>query len=254
MRRFLGAVFAIGCVLILIRMCAGVSTPTDLSGGTERAASAGSTPAVSISAGQLHAEYQSNEVLADSKYKGAILEVSGIVASINKDLFDHAYLELATSNEFEGVQAHLEDSEQAAASRLMRGAIVTVRCRGGGMVVGSPMLEHCLLVPAAAQPSPSGGGESVMPAQSTTAPDDTQSTSPEPSPSAAAPPNSATPVETGQTSAEDPLAKVEIGMTKDQVVSALGPPTAATIGQKSIFSYPTGKIVFVDDQVSQIIR
>lgn len=49
--------------------------------------------AISIEAGVLHKEYQENEVLADQKYKGKILSVSGVVEGVKKGYHPQTYKE-----------------------------------------------------------------------------------------------------------------------------------------------------------------
>lgn len=105
--------------------------------------SSGSGLALQVTANQLYVEYHENEVLADSKYKGRRLRVSGVVGEIGKGLLDEAVLRLGTSNRFESVDAYLNSSENSAAAALSKGAIVTVQCEGGGMIVGSPVLKGC---------------------------------------------------------------------------------------------------------------
>jgi tRNA_anti-like/Gram-negative bacterial TonB protein C-terminal len=96
-----------------------------------------------VSAMKLFVDYHRNEVAADNVYKGRLLAVEGTVVSINKDFLDKAYVELAALNEFENVQAHLDDGNQSSAAALQRGETVSLLCTGGGMVIGSPMLEKC---------------------------------------------------------------------------------------------------------------
>lgn len=104
-------------------------------------------PTINVSAERLFEDYQTNEVAADSVYKGKILAVSGRVTSISKDITDSTYLMLATSNEFMGVHADLDGSEVSEAATLVPGNRVTVVCKGNGMIVGSPMLDDCKFQP-----------------------------------------------------------------------------------------------------------
>jgi hypothetical protein len=92
---------------------------------------------------RLYVDYQRNEVAADNVYKGRSLAVQGVVASINKDFRDKIYIQLAALNEFESVQAHLDEGNESNAAALQRGQSVSLLCTGGGMIIGSPMLENC---------------------------------------------------------------------------------------------------------------
>jgi hypothetical protein len=96
-----------------------------------------------VSALQLFQDYQRNEVAADNVYKGRLLAVQGTVTSISKDMFDKIYVSLATPNEFMNVQVHLNKDNESQAAALQRGEVINVVCTGGGMILGSPMLEKC---------------------------------------------------------------------------------------------------------------
>ena len=109
------------------------STPVDVS------------TAIRVSAVKLWSDYHANEVAADNVYKGQTLVVTGMVKGINKDAFDEAFLELATYNEFETVDAYLQQSELAKAARMSVYQPVTVACRGDGMVIESPILRDCTI-------------------------------------------------------------------------------------------------------------
>jgi hypothetical protein len=129
-------------------------------GELQKAASEASTPAVEaastsesappapaaiqISARDLFAAYDANEVAADGQYKGKQLEVTGAVESINKDFTDGVYVALEGGEMFDTLQAHDLDAQQAAA--LSKGQNVTLLCEGNGMVMGSPMLKDCKLL------------------------------------------------------------------------------------------------------------
>lgn len=100
-------------------------------------------PALAVSASELFNDYHDNEVAADQKYKGKRLAVTGTVQSIEKDLFDNIVVRLRTSNEFMGAMASLDSKYEALAASLRKGAKVAWTCKGGGLVVGSPVLRDC---------------------------------------------------------------------------------------------------------------
>ncbi|MEO6807406.1 MAG: hypothetical protein ABI286_13120 [Edaphobacter sp.] len=100
---------------------------------------------VQVSALKLYADYQRNELAADNLYKGKLLSVQGSVDGIRKDFLGEPYLLLATPNEFMDVHANLVNDAEQPAAALAKGDSVTVLCRGGGMVLGSPMLLNCSL-------------------------------------------------------------------------------------------------------------
>jgi hypothetical protein len=101
-----------------------------------------SEPPIKISASDLYASYHANEVAADGKYKGRILEVRGIVTTIGKDVLDNPYVSLAGSdNEFESVNAYFGKDKADELAKLSKGESISVTCRGNGMSIGSPVLD-----------------------------------------------------------------------------------------------------------------
>jgi hypothetical protein len=100
-------------------------------------------PPISVSAVDLARAYERNEAAADAAYKGRLLRVTGVVASIDKDLFDNTVVQLDGVNTFLGVAAELEESEEEQAIALRKGQTVTVLCRGDSEVIGAPMLDEC---------------------------------------------------------------------------------------------------------------
>ncbi|MBD9478531.1 hypothetical protein IB225_05990 [Pseudoxanthomonas sp. PXM02] len=97
--------------------------------------------AMEVTAADLFAAYDANEVSADDKYKGRQLAVTGTVAGINKDITDSVYVEIATPNEFSTI--HARGIEPAVAAGLTKGSQITVVCEGGGLLIGSPQLDEC---------------------------------------------------------------------------------------------------------------
>lgn len=101
---------------------------------------------IRVSAVQLFKAYHANEVSADVKYRDKALVVSGSVMDITKDIFDNVSVSLRTPNEFMPARAQVEESEHQKAGALSRGQQVTLACSGGGMLVGSPVLDDCRLL------------------------------------------------------------------------------------------------------------
>lgn len=100
-------------------------------------------PAIAVDVMKLRQDYGANEVAADSIYKGKTLAVTGIVGSIDKDFTGDVVVRLKSANTFLGTNAYMQTSEANAAAALSKGDSVTVVCRGGGLVIGSPVLRDC---------------------------------------------------------------------------------------------------------------
>ncbi len=93
-----------------------------------------------VSAADLFAAYEANEVAADNQYKGKQLAVTGTVAGINKDFTDEVYVEIA-GNEF--LNIHARGIDPTVAAGLAKGTKITVVCEGGGLMMASPILNEC---------------------------------------------------------------------------------------------------------------
>jgi hypothetical protein len=146
------AVVVLGVVggLFLISFLWGVVSGGASSSSTSSSRSTNATPKVeetpfSVDAKTLWDDYHANEVSADDRYKGRRLRVSGTVASIDKDFMDNIVIRLSTPNQFMGIMATMESSERSRAASMSKGQKVTVVCRGGGMIVGSPSLRDCTI-------------------------------------------------------------------------------------------------------------
>jgi hypothetical protein len=98
--------------------------------------------------------YKGNEVKADNTYKGKYVEVSGIAASVAKDIMDHPYVTVGTGGEFEVVQVQCTFSEKAsaAAAEIVEGEKLTVRGHVNGKLM-NVLLGECEVVEAEETPS-----------------------------------------------------------------------------------------------------
>jgi hypothetical protein len=98
--------------------------------------------AIDISARELQADYDANEVAADERYKNKILRITGTIESINKDILDDPYVVLRTGD-FKGVHCHFNSSD--GLQSLRKGKQIAVRCRADGYIIGSPVAKDCIL-------------------------------------------------------------------------------------------------------------
>ncbi|CAI0716224.1 OB-fold putative lipoprotein [Serratia quinivorans] len=106
-----------------------------------------STPAKEVyktTATALFKDYDDNEVAADEKMKGKIIEVSGTVQSIDKDFTDSIIVRLKTSNEFLPAIMGVKDSEKSTALALKKGQKVVVTCASMSRMVGAPSGRNCI--------------------------------------------------------------------------------------------------------------
>lgn len=94
---------------------------------------------------QLYQDYEANEVAADEKMKGKLIEVSGVIESIDKDAFDNIVLHLKTGNSFAAAMITLKDSEKDAAIKLKKGNKITVICTSMLRLLSSPNGRKCTI-------------------------------------------------------------------------------------------------------------
>lgn len=93
--------------------------------------------ALVVDARTLLADYEANEVGADIKYKGKVLEITGKVGDIKKDLFDSVYVTVGTGKQWEirEVQAYFGDADIGRAASLTKGQAITIRGRCDGLMM-----------------------------------------------------------------------------------------------------------------------
>ena len=90
--------------------------------------------------------YQNNEVGADNKYKGHLVQVTGLIAEVKKDIMDNLYVTLGTGEEFEipQVQAFFDDSMNNQLGELQKGRQLTVICRIDGLMM-NVLAQDCII-------------------------------------------------------------------------------------------------------------
>ncbi|MGN5580971.1 hypothetical protein VF687_03935 [Stutzerimonas sp. Brlt_13] len=106
--------------------------------------SASAEPLREISAQQLAQAYDRNTVAADQQFKGKRFKVTGVVESINTDLFGNPYVTLRGGvNQFMEPQFQLDDAHANYAAGLQSGMRISLICIGGGDVAKTPMSKDC---------------------------------------------------------------------------------------------------------------
>jgi len=97
---------------------------------------------IKVNAIELFAEYKANEIQADYKYKNKLLEVSGNINNIGKDILDNPYISLKTNDFIWSVQCMLIDSESQKASRLKKGDSISLEGENQWKL-GNILLYNC---------------------------------------------------------------------------------------------------------------
>jgi hypothetical protein len=92
-------------------------------------------------------EYKDNEIRADSTFKGHIIQTTGVVGDVKKDILGSIYVTLGTGRQLEipTVQCYFDDSHAAKAANLSKGSKVTVRGRVDGLMM-NVLVKDCEFV------------------------------------------------------------------------------------------------------------
>ncbi|MBS1626129.1 MAG: hypothetical protein JST83_19065 [Bacteroidetes bacterium] len=93
----------------------------------------------------IYHDYDLNEVAADNKYKDHLVEVSGYVLEIGKDINQMAYIELqASENSFFNVRCYLQADQMKEASYVTKGQRRTLLGYGNGFPMHSVQIRDCV--------------------------------------------------------------------------------------------------------------
>lgn len=105
-----------------------------------------------LSAATLIAAYEANEVAADEKFSGKLIEVTGVIDSISKDILGDPYVTLGSGKDFEfaHVQAMFPADAAKQLTGLRKGQTLTVQCICGGKVM-NVIGKDCVLKPASVE-------------------------------------------------------------------------------------------------------
>ena len=101
-----------------------------------------SNPSVKISASKLYKEYNENEIAADEKYKGKIIEVTGVIRDIGNDIMDNAYITLVGDEYFGDIQCYF--NEKSVVAKLSKGKRVTVIGSCSGLMI-NVQINNCIV-------------------------------------------------------------------------------------------------------------
>lgn len=89
--------------------------------------------------------YELNAVTADQQFKGKRFNVTGVVDSINTDLFGNPYVTLRGGvNQFIELQFALDDAHANYATGPQSGMRISLFCTGRGNVAKTPMSKDCV--------------------------------------------------------------------------------------------------------------
>lgn len=135
----------IAVIVIIIWAGSSGSKKNTNSTNTQGAPTAQTEVATKVTATTLMKDYEANEVAADQKYKNKLLEVTGTINTIGKDLLDNPYISLVSNNPILGVQCMFDKDKASELASLSKGASVTLQGTDSGKM-GNIVLKDCTIV------------------------------------------------------------------------------------------------------------
>jgi tRNA_anti-like len=142
---FIGSIFAVtGVMSVSYGRRRDVVGPLSATPGTPLTTASTAPAGDRISAVELWEQYSVNAAHADVRYKNKKVAVTGTVADVRRDYKGNLLLRLTTGDALETVRATVAYHDDSGWSIPTRGQIVSLRCTGGGVQIGSPLLESCL--------------------------------------------------------------------------------------------------------------
>lgn len=103
------------------------------------------TPEVKVTSANLIKEYSENEVAADTKYKGKLVEVSGKVSGVDNGTFDNEMIVKLSDGQydFNNAWCYMKDSERDKVLAFKKGQQTTLIGTGDSATIGYPVLKNC---------------------------------------------------------------------------------------------------------------
>ncbi|MDP1625314.1 MAG: hypothetical protein Q8L64_06160 [bacterium] len=104
-------------------------------------------PTIKVTADQLMNEYNANEISAEAKYKGKVIQVSGTVESIGKDIVGSAYIALRTGGEYSisSVQCMFPKSAESALAQVSKEERIVLEGQVSGKL-GNVIVRSCKII------------------------------------------------------------------------------------------------------------
>lgn len=124
-------------IILFIAVVASIGTSTETTGGGTSGAAADSGPqiAYTLTADELAAAYNANEISADKQYKGRLISITGTAGDISKDILDDPYVILEPSDwAMPSIQCYLANGQDAAATGITKGQPITIVGTVDGML------------------------------------------------------------------------------------------------------------------------
>jgi hypothetical protein len=105
---------------------------------------------ITITASDLYSEYKANQFSADTKYKGKVIRVSGIITDLGETWSSTTWSHLPSVRlyDFFGVCCMFEDKDRQLLAQLTKGNTASIEgtCIGWGSISSVVNLENCAII------------------------------------------------------------------------------------------------------------
>jgi hypothetical protein len=139
------AILAVAVILWVVIRPAGLS---EFGNSQQPAQSDSEAQAVQVTDIQLAVDYSGNQVAAQRKYDGKVIDVIGTVSDVHLGLMNEPSVVLGGLNMFDRVQAVFEQSQSNLVADVKIGEPVKIRCASITSFVKSPTLSNCTSIQA----------------------------------------------------------------------------------------------------------
>lgn len=118
----------------------------NVSNNGENAEFEASDPQVRVTGIAMSNEYLENETVANKKYEGKTIEISGKVASVTKGMLGRGMIIKFSDGEhnFNSTLCYMRSSEKDNVMSLKQDQPITLIGRGDGAALGLPILRDCI--------------------------------------------------------------------------------------------------------------
>jgi hypothetical protein len=127
------------------------AAPTNTNAGTPAAAAPTPAPAkataIIVSPSALYSAYDKNELSADNQYKNKVVQLTGIIDTIGKDIMGTPYVTLKTNDPIGTIQCMLSDNASITqASAMSPGQTVTMQGTVSSKGITNVGVNDCIFV------------------------------------------------------------------------------------------------------------
>lgn len=138
-------VWAVGVLGFIVAINAISGGSKDSQSGSNPQATQQQTAAIKVTALKLSADYKANEVAADQQYKNQLVEITGTIENIGKDILDTPYISLAGDDIIFGIQCMFNKSDASKLVNLSKNQKITLTGKVSGKL-GNVLVKDCQIV------------------------------------------------------------------------------------------------------------